>query len=189
VPETGLGTPPEVGAEVLPALHALALRGNLAELPGDPAVLLDAELVAHTPAGYLLTESGHRRHGELLAAERAGLDTDRLGRIYERFLAANVPLKSACTRAVRDDDARFELLGQLEDLVARVEPALRRSAELAPRFGDYPGRLAEALRRAEDGDWDYLTSPKVDSVHTVWMECHEDYLRTLGRDRESEGSY
>jgi len=26
-------------------------------------------------------------------------------------------------------------------------------------------------------------------VHTVWMEIHEDYLQTLGRSREDEGSY
>jgi hypothetical protein len=29
----------------------------------------------------------------------------------------------------------------------------------------------------------------VDSVHTVWMEIHEDYLQTLSISREEEGSY
>ncbi|MCU1651310.1 MAG: PEP-utilizing enzyme mobile domain [Pseudonocardia sp.] len=190
VPDTGLGAAPEVGPDALPALHALALRGNLAELPGDPDPLLDAGLVAHTPAGYLLTEAGHRRHGELLAAERGGVDQERLGQAYERFLAVNGPLKSLSARAgTVDEDGRFALLGEVEVLIERVGPALRRTAELLPRFGGYRSRLAEALRRAEDGEWAYLTSPTVDSVHTVWMEAHEDYLRTLDRSREAEGSY
>ncbi|MGQ0480949.1 MAG: PEP-utilizing enzyme [Pseudonocardia sp.] len=190
VPESGLGTPPEVSDQALPALHAVALRGNVAEVPGGMAdALLDADLVAHTPAGYLLTEAGHRRHGELLAAERAGLDTDRLGRIYERFLAVNGPMKAASAKPATDDDTRFELLGELGELVERAGSALKRTTELLPRFGAYQLRLEAALGRVEDGEWEYLTSPKVDSVHTVWMEIHEDYLQTLGRSREEEGSY
>ncbi|HEY1969405.1 MAG TPA: PEP-utilizing enzyme, partial [Pseudonocardia sp.] len=179
VPEEGLGAPPSVGPEALPGLHALALRGNLAELPGDTDTdaLLDADLVAETPAGYLLTEAGHRRHAELLAAERTGLDTDRLGQIYQRFLAVNGQMKGAAARVgAADEDGRFTLLGQMGELIERVGPVLRRTAELLPRFGGYHPRLTEALGRAEDGDWDYLTGPSVDSVHTVWMECHEDYL-------------
>jgi hypothetical protein len=190
VPDSGLGEAPTVGEEALPALHAVALRGNLVEVPGDMTdALLDADLLAHTPAGYLLTEAGHRRHDGLLAAERSGLDTERLGQIYQRFLAVNGPMKSASAKPVTDDDARFELLGELGDLVERAGSSLKRTADLLPRFGGYAGRLQAALDRAEDGEWEYLTSPKVDSVHTVWMEIHEDYLQTLGRSREEEGSY
>ncbi len=186
VPDSGLGSPPTVGPEALPALHAVALRGNVAEVPD---ALIDADLVAHTPAGYLLTEAGHARHAALLAEERAGLDTDRLGQIYQRFLAVNGELKAASARPADSDDQRFELLGELGDLVDRAGSALKRTAELLPRFGAYRGRLDEALNKAENGDWEYLTSPKVDSVHTVWMEIHEDYLQTLNISREEEGSY
>jgi len=190
VPDSGLGSAPTVGDEALPALHAVALRGNVAQVPGVRTdELIDADLLVHTPAGYLLTEAGHKRHGELLAAERAGLDTDRLGQIYERFLAVNGPMKSASAKPANDDDARFERLGELGDLVERAASPLKRTSELLPRFGGYAGRLDAALAKAEDGDWEYLTSPKVDSVHTVWMEIHEDYLQTLGRSREDEGSY
>jgi hypothetical protein len=190
VPDSGLGSAPTVGEEALPALHAVALRGNVAEVPGGRAdELIDADLLVHTPAGYLLTEAGHTRHDELLAAERSGLDLERLGQIYERFLAVNSAVKSASAKPVNDDDARFELLGELGDLVERAGSPLKRTTELLPRFGGYAGRLDAALRKAEDGEWEYLTSPKVDSVHTVWMEIHEDYLQTLGRSREEEGSY
>jgi hypothetical protein len=174
------------------ALHALAVRGLLASIAGDAAALETAGLVASTPGGYLLTEDGHAAHDKLLAREREGLDGERVSAIYERFLAANVPMKAACTRwqvTSDGDDARFEVIGELTDCVERATPALERTAELLPRFSGYLPRLREALAKAEAGEHDYAVSPQVDSVHTVWMEIHEDYLQTLGRSREAEGSY
>ena len=99
-------------------------------------------------------------------------------------------MKSLSARAgSAGEDERFDLVGQAAEIVERVEPALRRTADVLPRFAGYLPRLQEAIRRLEEDDWSYLTSPSVDSVHTVWMECHEDYLQTLGRSREAEGSY
>jgi hypothetical protein len=37
-----------------------------------------------------------------------------------------------------------------------------------------------------EGETEWLTSPRVDSYHTVWMQLHEDLLLALGRDRASE---
>jgi hypothetical protein len=56
-----------------------------------------------------------------------------------------------------------------------------------PRFGDYRSRLRAARTRVEDGDAAWLTSPRIDSYHTVWMQLHEDLLLALGRDRAAEG--
>jgi hypothetical protein len=189
VPESGLGAPPQVGDEVFPALHAIALRGSRPELP-DAKTLIDAELVTQTPNGYLLTAAGVARHDQLLAAERDGLDLGALSPIYERFLALNGPMKalSAKAAAVGADD-RFALLGEFAELVDRTAAVLRRTAAALPRFDQYSERLADAVARAETGEIEYLVSPRVESVHTVWMEIHEDYLQSLGRDREGEGSY
>jgi hypothetical protein len=190
----GTGYPPlEADAEPhYAALHALALRGTLSEVPGDVEALIGAGLITSTPGGFMLTAAGHTTHDRLLAREQADLDGERVGAIYDRFLAANGPMKSACTRwQATDDDAdeRFEIIGELAGCVERVVPALRRTAEVVPRFGGYAQRLKDALARAEAGEHDYAVSPRVDSIHTVWMEIHEDYLRTLGRSREAEGSY
>jgi len=192
----GTGYPPLEPAVDLephfPALHALALRGLLASVPGDVEALDTAGLIVSTDAGYLLSEEGHTVHDRLLASEREGLDGERVGAIYERFLAANEPMKAACSRwqTVSDgDELRFELIDELATCVERVEPALRRTAELLPRFSGYAPRLREAVAKAQDGDHDYAVSPLFDSIHTVWMEIHEDYLQTLGRSREAEGSY
>jgi hypothetical protein len=194
VPAGGLTPLPEVGAEALPLLHTIALRGSAAEssLDADVGALQDAGLLVSTPAGVMLTAEGHRVHETLLAQERGGVDLERLGAAYERFLAVNGPMKALCARAgaaADDPDERFALVGQAAELLERIEPALRRTQDLLPRFSGYARRLQAALRRTEEGEESYLISPRVDSVHTVWMECHEDYLQTLGRSREAEGSY
>lgn len=146
--------------------------------------------MSRTPAGYLLTDAGRALHERGLAVERKGVDAERLGQAYERFLALNGQLKAVAARwQSADEDARFELLGELADLVGRVKPALRRTAEQLPRFEPYLPRLRKAMSRAEEGQFEYVVSPTVDSVHTVWMELHEDYLLTQGITREQEGSY
>ena len=56
---------------------------------------------------------------------------ERVGRYgsWNALLAVNGPMKSASARAVSDDDARFELLGELGEIVERAGPALKRTAE------------------------------------------------------------
>jgi hypothetical protein len=58
-----------------------------------------------------------------------------------------------------------------------------------PRFATYTPRLEAALDAAGSGDSRFITDPRVDSMHSVWFECHEDFLVTLGREREDEGSF
>jgi hypothetical protein len=193
---TGAGYPPLPAAEPAPdpaffaALHALALRGSLPELPGDAAALEAAGLAVSTPAGWLLTDAGTAGHARLLEEERAALDRAAIAPAYERFLAVNGPFKGLCAEwQSAGEDRRAELLGQLEDLVERIQPALRRTAAHLPRFERYGARLTTAMRTAADGDHDHVLSPRHESVHTVWMELHEDYLLTQGISREQEGSF
>ena len=189
VPDAGLPPAPPVDPAAFDALHSLALKGSSPTAPTGADELERAGLITGTKAGWMLTEEGQQAHDELLAAHRSGLDIDRLGTLYDRFLAANSPLKTACARAAAaSDEQQALLLAELAEIVERVEPALRRTADLIPRFGSYEPRLRSALDRAT-GDWGYVTSTSVESVHTVWMEVHEDYLQTLGRSREAEGSY
>lgn len=189
VPESGLGEPPSIGTDLFGPLHHVALRGSVPTVPAADA-LVDAELIVNTPAGLLLTERGRLRHAEMLSELRAQLDLDALAGIYERFLAINGPMKALSARAVgAGAEEGFELIGEFAELLERTSPILRRTAALAPHFGDYRARLGEAFGRAENGEFNYLVAPHLDSVHTVWMELHEDFLQTLERDREAEGSY
>ena len=174
-----------------PVLHRLAVRGLLVDGVDGAEPLSEAGLVVVSRAGTMLSEAGNRVHAALLAAEREAIDDERLAQIYERFLPINVEFKGACSRwhAVGDDGARAALLGELSGLVDRVEPALRRSGEIIDRFAEYGPRLRSALASAEAGDHEQVTSPHHDSLHTVWMELHEDYIQVLDIDREEEGSY
>jgi hypothetical protein len=191
---TGAGFPPLPAApdppdpEAFPVLHALALRGMLVELPDDGATL--DGLVVSTPAGWMLTDAGRTGHEQLLAAERASVPPAAITPAYDRFLTVNRKLKVLCVAwQAADADQREQLLAELQDLVERAQPAVRRTAKVLPRFAAYDRRLAEALARALGGEEAYVLSPLCESVHTVWMELHEDYLVTLGITREEEGSY
>ncbi|HTK66073.1 MAG TPA: PEP-utilizing enzyme [Pseudonocardia sp.] len=179
--------------EAFPALHLLALRGSAQDLPVDGTEMVNAGYVSQTLSGYLLTDTGKAVHERLLAAERRTYDTDRLAQAYERFLAQNGPLKALVSRwqslGPADEGARAELLAELSDIMGRVRVALRRTNEQLLRFEGYLPRLRKAMSRAEEGEVEYIAGPSVESVHTVWMELHEDYLLTQGITREQEGSY
>ena len=56
-------------------------------------------------------------------------------------------------------------------------------AAVAPRLASYPSRLAEAAGAIATGDSRFVANPRVDSLHQVWFELHEDVLVTLGRSR------
>lgn len=177
-------------AGLLPALHCLALRGAMQELPGDVSALIDGGLVVETRAGFMLTGEGRDTHAHLIAEENSTADPQALRDVYDRFLAINGDFKKAASKWMStSEDDRFALLDSIGRYIDRVKPSLTRTAELLPRFGTYPARLTAAFEKAEGGEADYVVSPRVDSVHSVWMEAHEDYLQTLGISREEEGSY
>jgi hypothetical protein len=174
-------------------LHVLRIRGHapadgLSEL--DP--LVAEELIIVTERGCVLTADGLARHAELLEQWRIGADLKLLAKSYDRFMAVNKPVKDLCARwqtQAGDQEARFMTAEELAEIVERVRPALRRAGQVAPRFEAYIPRLDAAIDAARAGDDRFVTDPRVDSVHSIWFECHEDYLTSLGRDREEEGSY
>jgi hypothetical protein len=191
VPESGLGTPPGVGPEVFASLHAISLRGMVTEPLPDEISLLNAELVDRMPnGGLMLTDRGRARHAELLEAERRSIDLEALAAGYERFLSLNTKFKAVATQAAAAPvEDRADLLDDIAKLVERAQNVVTRSAAHLPRLAPYADSLGAALQRAEAGEWQWLMAPQLDSVHTVWMHLHEDYLQTLGRDREAEGSF
>jgi hypothetical protein len=185
-----------MGAAVDPAfesLHRLRIRGlvPVEQLP-DATALAQQSLVIVAERGCMLTAEGLQRHEELLAQSREALDLESLARSYERFLSVNQRVKEICAgwQIRRDEpDALFMVVEDLAELIDRALPSLRRAGHVVPRFGSYESRLLTALENARGGNGRFITDPKVDSIHSIWFECHEDYLTTLGRDRESEGSY
>ncbi len=175
------------------ALHAIRVGGLHAEKPANAEELAQRGLIFVSPAGCMLTDEGVRRHEELLEVERESIDREGVAALYERFLAVNQPTKSKCAdwQKLADDDldGRFTIATDLQDILERVSVTLTRTADLLPRFAGYAPRLRGALDKVLEGQSEFLTSPRVESFHNVWMEAHEDYLVTLGISREEEGSY
>jgi hypothetical protein len=118
------------------------------------------------------------------------------GRLYEAFRPLNREVLQLCTDwqvrpggAANDhSDAAYDwsVIDRLEALDERAGPVLRRLGGAVPRFALYRDRLRDARRRVADGERDWLTSPRVDSYHTVWMELHEELLAALGLARDKE---
>jgi hypothetical protein len=116
--------------------------------------------------------------------------------MYEAFLPLNREVLQVCTDwQVRPGgtpndhaDAAYEwsVVARLEALDDRAGPLLRRLGDTVARFAPYRERLRAARRCVVNGERDWLTSPRVASYHTVWMELHEELLAALGREREGQ---
>jgi hypothetical protein len=180
----GIATPEAIGEAIGSAPEAVL--EHLRELEAEGVAF---ERPSRKRPGWVLSESGRDRHAAELAQAHPESTRKSLAEMYEGFLALNNDVKGLSARwqhAATDDD-RFELLGRLEDVHELADKTLASTGELLPRFGRYGKRLGEALDKIED-DPRYFVSPLVASYHTVWFECHEDFLLTLGRTRAEEGS-
>jgi hypothetical protein len=143
-----------------------------------------------------ITAEGRAHHATWARCE-AGSDVEAsTRRVYERFLPLNVELLRVCNdwqvrrAGVPNDHTDVEydwaVIDRLRSIHERTSPLTRSMATKIERFAAYRTRLRDALRRVEDGDTDWFTSPRIDSYHTVWMQLHEDLLLALGLDRASE---
>ncbi len=180
----GIATPEAIGEAV--GMDAGAVLAHLRELEAEGVAF---ERPSRKRPGWVLSEEGRERHAADLAAAHPPETRASLADLYDGFLALNNDVKGLAARwqhAATDDD-RFDLLGRLEDVHELADRALAQTGEVVPRFAGYGRRLGGALEKIED-DPRYFVSPRVDSYHNVWFECHEDFLLTLGRTRAEEGS-
>jgi hypothetical protein len=155
------------------ALAALRARADVAPAP------------APAPSGVVqLTDSGRAALARLLAAE--AIDRTALASAYDRFLAADRELKRAISAwQLADDVGKPAARAAVMAVAATAGGVADAIANVAPRFRPYAGRLAVAADAVATGDARYVASPRVDSMHQVWFELHEDLLATLGRSRTS----
>jgi len=177
-------------------LHAVRLRGVVDD--GDDLVVVrvvEIGFAARSPKGIRLTQSGRDAH-TVWARVPVGDAEVAIERAYQRFLALNRELIRVCNDwQVRpggapndhaDPTYDWAIVDRLVAIDDRVGPILRGAATSVTRFASYRPRLRAARVHVADGDTEWLTSPRIDSYHTVWMQLHEDLLLALGRDRASE---
>jgi hypothetical protein len=177
-------------AEELATSLGLPVDDVAAELATFAQDNLAVERTTGRRPGWMLTGDGRERYESSLEQARTPDVVERLTATYATFMDHNQTVKDLCAQwqGTEDDATRFGILEDLAGLLEEASPSLASAGELVPRFGAYARRLSSSLDRAAD-DPRFVVSPVVDSFHTVWFECHEDYLLMLGRSREQEGSW
>ena len=166
--------------------------------------LLDQLVVdglAGTVAGaYRLTPAGAARAAELMAADREAWGAEAAAEALEAFLALDTRMKDTVTawqlrptdggepelNDHADPDYDRAVLDRLAALHADATAWLEPLEAACARLSGYRERLGRALDRAVAGDEKYVASPRVDSLHGVWFELHEDLIKLAGRTRADE---
>jgi len=188
-----------VGSPRVAVLHATRVKGfasteALCEMTGLDAATVIAEterasaegLMVHRDGritGWMLTPAGREIHPTELAAETSLSATGQLiEATYERFVELNHPFKVLCTKWQTTNQSS-SCIGKLVTLDTTVQRILAPMSGAVARFSPYPRRLRAALDRLRSGDRDAFTRPLSGSYHDVWMELHEDFMLTLGRER------
>jgi hypothetical protein len=178
-------------------LHDVRLRGVVEiEETEVVTVLIGEGLVVQSARGIRITAVGRETHAAW-ARLPAGDEVEQIARrAYERFLPLNRELLRVCNDwqvrpgGVPNDhrDARYDwsVIDRLHTLDERIAPVVSRLGRAVDRFADYRPRLRVALARVDEGETEWLTSPRIDSYHTVWMQMHEDLLLAIGGDRANE---
>jgi pyruvate,orthophosphate dikinase len=189
--------PDDLGSESWLLLHEVRLRGVF-EVDGGVVVstLIESGLVSESPRGVRLTPAGRDAHA-LWARVEAGSELQAtVERAYRRFLTINTELVRLCSdwqvrpggmpNDHKDPEYDWGIFDRLSSIDDRVGPLVTSVARGVERFGTYRERLRTARQKVDDGGHEWLTSPRIDSYHTVWMQLHEDLLLALGKERASE---
>ncbi len=132
---------------------------------------------------WTLGAAGHTTLHTLLARE--SIDHAALAGAYEGFLAVDARLKAAITdwQLASADATQPKRQLVLCDAGTHACAEAERLARLVPRYAPYVRRLSTALDRLRGGDDRFAAGSRVDSLHQVWFELHQDLLLTLGRER------
>jgi hypothetical protein len=159
----------------LPAADARALadmciqRGLLLDMGGQ--LLLQADGTAHVHDYY------RQAYSELR-------ERDTAQHWYDRFEAVNAQFIKLVTEWQQTDgDARVQ--ERMIRVVERLTKALGELIPLIPRYAGYVRRFEHSMALVDQGQRDFVCSPRVDSLHNIWFEFHEDILAVLGRPRDA----
>jgi hypothetical protein len=178
-------------------LHEVRLRGVVEVHETEiVAPLVDRGFVVHAARGIRITAEGRVTHAAWARLSEGGDDEKVARRAYERFLPLNRELLRICSDwqvrpgGITNDhtDPRYDwsVIDRLQALDERVGPVVTRLGRSVDRFAAYRPRLRAALKQVDEGAVEWLTSPRCDSYHTVWMQLHEDLLLAIGGDRANE---
>jgi hypothetical protein len=155
--------------EVRALAHSCVQRGLLLDMGGP--LLLQTDGTAHVLDYYRQTYAELR-------------EQEALARWYERFETVNAQFIKLVTEWQQGEgDPRVQ-----ERVVRTVERLAKSIGELAPfvpRYTGYVRRFEHSMLQVDQGQREFVCSPRVDSLHNIWFEFHEDILGVLGRPRDT----
>lgn len=197
------------GVRVLGFPAASRVAGRYGLDPGTvQELLLDHEArgwVRHLSfagsSGWSLTDAGRTENERRQAAELdRACARDIVADAHRAFLPLNQQFGAACTdwqlrpapgepmtfndhTDQRWDDRILQALASVQASFGRLCGLL--SAGLS-RFDGYAGLYSSALGQVEAGHHSWVDAADRDSLHTVWIQFHEDLLATLGIERGAD---
>ena len=152
-------------------------------------VLVGEQALAGDSAPDQVSEFAETCYAELRREDDANRLADRFETVNARFLDALAHWHQVdvggrkVTNDHSDADYDAKVITRVDRAVQQLCDILASLSQRDPRFERYARRLEAAMRRVDQGDTAYVSTPTVDSVHNVWFEFHEDLLRTMGRAR------
>ena len=179
------------------ALVTLVIRGMVRGAPDDATKQLVDQGLAMTKGPITMpTPQGTEEAGKLLRVPPGSDQEQEIDKLFDGFLPINRRLRDVCsawqTRAdgIPNDhsDAAYDdsIRERLDEVHSSIGPILRRLASAEPRLSGYRPKLQVALDKFDDGDAAWLTSPLMDSYHTVWMHLHQELILMLGLTRAED---
>lgn len=152
-------------------------------------------------SGWSLTEAGRRENERRLSLELdAAGARERVGDIHRRFVPLNHRFTEACTRwqirPSREDPIAFNdhtdwrwderVLTTMDFIQKQFGDVCADLCAVLDRFGGYAERFDAALAKVNSGRREWVDSAELDSLHTVWIQFHEDLIATLGIPRGAD---
>jgi pyruvate,orthophosphate dikinase len=178
---------------------AAALLTSSAAMEPAVADLISAGTAVLTSGSVRLTDAGAVQAAALVEADRRGWGADQalkaldgFGRLDERIKAAVTAwqLRDSGGQQVLNDhaDGAYDasVLAELQTIHSEVSEWFGSLAGAPGRLAGYAARLDRAAAAVAAGDHRFVSSPRVDSYHSVWFELHEELIRLAGRTRADE---
>jgi hypothetical protein len=181
-------------------LHAIWTRGfaNVQQISVSTALPesdVAALVAAAETSGFVKQRSGKVTGASLTPAGRARLvllagqtlSSEHLAIVasaYDAFLAPNQEFKALVVSWQTAPNVTATLTA-LETVHSKVVDVVVQASCAHERFRVYRPRLDRALSAFRKGDTHALARPLSDSYHDIWMELHEDMLKTMGRARSN----
>jgi pyruvate,orthophosphate dikinase len=178
---------------------AAALLTSAEAVQSAVAELMSARAVAVASGSVRLTAAGAAQAAALLDGDRGQWGADQALQALDDFRRLDEAVKATVTAwQLRDSDGQQVLndhtdaeydagvLADLQTIHSEVSEWFGSLAVATGRFSGYAARLVRAAAAVAAGDHRFVSSPRVDSYHSIWFELHEELIRLTGRTRADE---